>query len=85
VKEFSGEGFIPQKITWDWKKDDSTFVAPGLYYYTFHWFGLDQHPRVSNQRIIDVRKIKRNLTVTVSKSPRLLEENVKKIGIRLNR
>lgn len=85
IKEFKGVGEIPAKIVWDWKKNDGTFIEPGLYYYTFHWFDQDNHPRVSNQRIIDVRKIKRNLTVTVSKSPRLLEDNVKKIGIRLNR
>jgi len=85
VKEFQGDGSIPGRIIWDWRKDDQTFIEPGLYYYTFHWVDPDNHPRVSNPRIIDVRKIKRNLTVTVSKSPRLLEENVKKIGIRLNR
>lgn len=85
IKEFQGDGAIPGKIIWDWRRDDRTFIEPGLYYYTFHWVDPDNHPRVSNPRIIDVRKIKRNLTVTVSKSPRLLEEKVKKIGIRLNR
>jgi len=85
VKEFHGVGQIPPQINWDWKNDDGQFIEPGLYYYTFQWFDAEGRIQQSNPRIIDVRKIKRNLTVTVSKEPRLLEQEVKKIGIRLNR
>lgn len=85
IKEFSGIGDVPSKIHWDWKKEDMTIIEPQLYYYTFHWIDEKGQSKSSEPRLIDVRKIKRNLTVTVSRKPRKIDKNVKKIGIRLNR
>lgn len=85
VKQFHGHGDVPQMIQWDWKKDNSEFIEPELYYYSFRWINSYGQPRQSDPRIIDVRKIKRNLTVLVSKKPRLLKQKVNKIGLRLNR
>ncbi len=85
VKEFKGSGNVPHEVIWNWHRDNQALIAPDLYYYTFLWTSSDGKVFESPPKIIDVRKIKRNLIVTVTKEPRPIQKNVKKIGIRLNR
>ncbi|MBN2092128.1 type IX secretion system membrane protein PorP/SprF [candidate division KSB1 bacterium] len=85
VKEFKGKANVPHEIIWDWRRNDQTLIAPDLYYYTFLWTSSDDKVFESPPKIIDVRKIKRHLIVTVTKEPKPIQKNIKKIGIRLNR
>jgi len=85
VREFSGHGTIPEKINWDWRYENGSFIEPDLYYYSIEWFDENGQLQQSNPRIIDVQKIKRNLTITVTKRKKFLGNGVKNYGLRLNR
>lgn len=85
VKEFYGTGEVPEKINWDWKNEKGHFIEPDLYYYTFKWIDENGEIQLSNPRIIDVQKIKRNLTITITKNKKFIGNGVKKYGLRLNR
>ncbi|MBN1351367.1 type IX secretion system membrane protein PorP/SprF [candidate division KSB1 bacterium] len=85
VREFSGEGNIPEKITWDWKDRNGHFIQPDLYTYCIKWIGESGQMHVSNPRIIDVQKIKRHLKIRITKKANFNKDGVKKYGLKLNR
>ncbi|MDZ7262386.1 MAG: type IX secretion system membrane protein PorP/SprF, partial [candidate division KSB1 bacterium] len=85
IKQFKGQGKVPTEITWNWRKDDGEFIEPDLYYYRFQWRDAGDQIQQSNPRIIDVKKIKRELTVRITKEGRYLDKGVTRLGLRLNR
>ena len=85
IKEFSGLGKIPEQIRWDWKDTKGQFIQPDLYYYSIKWIDDTGQAQVSNPRIIDVQKIKRNLKITITKKKNFNKEHIKKYGLKLNR
>ena len=75
VKSFSGKGYVPPTISWDWKDTNGNLLKPNIYYYYIQWNDRKQKVTQSPRQIFYVKKTSRTVYVDLRFSPDMKKED----------
>lgn len=81
VKRFKGTGMPDSEILWDWRDQQGSTIAPGLYAYYFEWRDPKDIEHQTEKKYITVQKLLRTITVEITKNPKAIGEDVDEIDI----
>ena len=75
VKSFSGKGYVPPAISWDWKDTNGNLLKPGIYYYYIQWNDRKLQVSQSARKVFYVKKTSRTVYVDLRFSPDMKKED----------
>lgn len=74
VKKFQGNNEPPEVVSWDWRTDDDAIVGVGKYRYFLEWKDKKNQVQHSAERILEVTKTIREISVNFTKQKQQNEE-----------
>ena len=84
VKSFSGKGYVPAAISWDWKDAEGNLLSPGIYHYYFQWQEGKQKLTKSPRKSFYVTKISRTVYVDLRFTPDLKGDDGSTVEIKFS-
>lgn len=85
VHTIEGRGPVPNRIAWDWRRDDGTLIDPGWYTYRLQWESRRGEPRQSPPGRFHVRRYRKDITIELTRKRRPPDPGTDRLELRLGR
>lgn len=74
IKIFQGKGMPVEELSWDWRNDRGQILTPGNYHFYLEWQDFNGQVYRSDPGSFTVQKIIRNVTIEITKQPKIGED-----------
>ncbi len=81
MAEISDASDLPEIIEWNWRLEDGSIIAPGLYTYDVHWLSESGTWQETRRRYLYVQKITRNITIDITKDIEKIQSDPDRIEL----